>query len=217
VANGWTKTKPIGRQSEQSLDNPSRKGEGRMDLNRKRRRGLGFPLALTISMSAGCVSMGSLVPCSDATSAGPACQVVAMWHNGVAFTPDPTHGGEKTPGLACRVYLFGETVDFPKIGDGKLIVDVFDETSKNPAAKTLPLEEWQIDKDTLKRLARHDAIGWGYTLFLPWGTYKPEISRVRLKVRYEPASGFPLYTESTVTLTSPEAEPLTVAGGSPRK
>src|SRR5262249_41445546 len=56
---------------------------------------------------------------------------------------------------------------------------------------------WRIDQDTLQRLLRRDMIGWGYTLFLPWGTYKPEITQVHLKVRYEPAHGTPVYSESS--------------------
>ena len=54
----------------------------------------------------------------------------------------------------------------------------------------------RIDKDTLKRLRKKDFIGEGYTIFLPWATYKPEITRVQLKARYEPSKGSPLYASS---------------------
>jgi hypothetical protein len=123
-----------------------------------------------------------------------AYQVVATWYPEVVVTPDPAHGGAPVHGLAGRVYLFGPEISFPLAGDGTMVVDLFNDT---PDAKaTVPLEEWRFDKDTLKRLQRRDAVGWGYTLFLPWGTYQPEIKRVHLRLRYEPAKGAPLYTES---------------------
>src|SRR5262249_19841415 len=60
-------------------------------------------------------------------------------------------------------------------------------------------------KDTLRRLLKKDRIGWGYTLFLPWSTYRPEVTQVRLRVCYQPAQGSPIYAaESSTSLTSPE-------------
>ena len=71
----------------------------------------------------------------------------------------------------------------------------------------MPLEEWRIDKDTLKRLHKKDVIGEGYTIFLPWATYKPEIARIQLKVRYEPVKGAPLYAASSpLTLTADDVD-----------
>src|SRR5262249_44153575 len=63
--------------------------------------------------------------------------------------------------------------------------------------------KWSLDKDTLKRLQRHDTIGDGYTLFLPWGTYRPDIDKVHLNVTYTPTKGTPLYSaSSTIALGS---------------
>jgi hypothetical protein len=145
--------------------------------------------------------MGTLTPNADGPPTGDPCQVVATWQNQVMFTPDPTHGGIPSPGLAGRMYLFGPKADFPMAGDGLVVVDLFDGAQKGPDQQPVLVEEWRIDKDTLTKLLRRDAIGWGYTLFLPWGTYKPEISQVQLKLRFEPAHGTPLYGETTrVTL-----------------
>jgi hypothetical protein len=80
-------------------------------------------------------------------------------------------------------------------------VDLFDETA-GPAQ--VQLERWTFDPLTLKRLLRKDIIGWGYTLFLPWSTYRPEIAVVRLKLCYQPKNGSPLYAESAVTLNDKE-------------
>ena len=150
--------------------------------------------------------MGSLVSNEDAPPTDPACQVVATWNNQVLFTPDPTHNGEPTPGLAGRVYLFGQTVGYPVAGNGTMVVDLFDD-ARPPAGKApTPLEEWRIDKDTLQRLLRRDPIGWGYTLFLPWATYRPDITHVHLKLRYNPVNGSPLFASSApLTLNKDDA------------
>ncbi len=159
-------------------------------------------LAAMLILSAGCVSMGSLIPYEDKPPTGDICQVVAAWNNSVVFTPDPTHNGDPTPGIAGRLYLFGPTVSCPLAGDGSLVVDLYLDPpgTTTPIAGAKPVERWQIDKDTLHRLLRKDAIGWGYTLFLPWGTYQKQINQVRLRVRYQPAKGSPLFAE-TLRLT----------------
>lgn len=160
-------------------------------------RGAAGLLALLV-LTAGCVSLGPLVLSEDNPPTGAICQVVATWNNAVVFTPDPTHNGDPTPGIAGRLYLFGPTMSYPLAGDGCLVVDLYLDPpgTTTPIAGATPVEEWRIDKDTLHRLLRKDAIGWGYTLFLPWGTYKKEINQVRLRVRYQPAQGTPLFAET---------------------
>ncbi len=161
-------------------------------------------LALICLSSAGCVGLGDLVPTTDGPPTGKPCQVITDWNDQVVFTPDPTHGGAPTPGLACRLYLFGERIDFPMACAGKVTVDIYDVS--DPGKETQPklLEVLYIDKDTLHRLLRRDMIGWGYTLFLPWGTYNPQIKCVQLKLRYEPVNGTPLFTASKkLTLRDP--------------
>jgi hypothetical protein len=161
-----------------------------------------FSLALSL---AGCVNTGSFINLGGETADCVPCQVVATWNPGVVKTPDPVHDGELTPGLVGRIYLFGSDIGAPLIGDGSMVVDLYDDTA-GAAPKGAPaLEEWQIDRPTLRRLQRKDAIGWGYTVFLPWATYRPEITRVHLKVRYVPANGGPLYCAgSPMTLGDPE-------------
>jgi hypothetical protein len=151
----------------------------------------------------GCVETESFVRSFHHEAAPAPCQLVATWYPEVVFTPDPAHGGMPGPGLAGRLYLFGPEVGAPLIGDGSLVVDLFDDSScaKTQAGTPMPLEEWRFDRDTLKRLERPDAVGAGYTLFLPWGTYKPETSHVHVRLQYQPAKGTPLYNESpTISL-----------------
>jgi hypothetical protein len=128
-----------------------------------------------------------------------------VWNPSVVFTPDPVHDGKANPGLAGRIYLFGPEIGCPMLGNGGLVVQLFDDTKPCAEKEAKPLEEWRLDPVGFKQLQRRDAIGWGYTLFLPWGTYKPEINQVHLKVCYQPPKGFPIYAASSpITLSDPE-------------
>jgi hypothetical protein len=159
----------------------------------------GVVLLGLLALSGGCVLLDSdksesLKP----PPPGDAFQVIATWQNHVQFTPDPTRAGEPGPGLAGRLYLFGKQIDFPLTGKGQLVVDLFDESSGEAVLQ----EEWRIDPITLDRLLRKDVLGWGYTLFLPWKNYRPDICKIRMRCRYEPDKGAPLFCETPVTLAS---------------
>jgi hypothetical protein len=155
---------------------------------------------LLIALVAGCVTLdvdegaskGPPLPCPSP------CQIVTTWENRVHYSPDPTRGGTPGPGLAGRLYLFGELIGTPLAGDGSLEVLLSDETN-GPAVQK---EAWVIDAATFKTLLRRDRIGWGYTMFLPWTTYRSDITKARIKVCYKPAKGAPIYFESPVTLAS---------------
>jgi hypothetical protein len=149
-------------------------------------------LILVLLAAAGCTTLDTFVGCGDAPPTGAIFQVQAIWNPEVLFTPDPTHGGTPTPGIAGRLYLFGKVIGAPLEGDGSVLVALYNEDGDKPKL----MEEWQIDAATLHRLLRKDMIGWGYTLFLPWGTYRPDIKRVHLKLSYQPAKGAALYSDS---------------------
>jgi hypothetical protein len=134
--------------------------------------------------------------------------VVATWNPQVTFTPDPANNGAPTPGLVGRVYLFGEDICYPMLSDGSLVVDLYKDTPGAASNASALLEEWRIDKDTLKRLERRDAIGWGYTLFLPWASYKPEITSVQLRLRYEQAKGSPLFASTSSLVFNKDGIPM---------
>src|SRR5262249_25133592 len=129
------------------------------------------------------------------------------WNRAVVFTPDPANNGVSTPGLVGRVYLFGSDLGYPLVGDGSLTVALFDDSPTPSGGVPVQLEEWRIDKDTLHRLLKRDTIGLGYSLCLPWGTYRPDIVNVHFKVRYEPCKGTPIYIENApLTLAPPKME-----------
>ena len=122
-------------------------------------------------------------------------QAAATWQTYVLFASDPTREGARTPGLAGRLYLVGAQADVPIFAPGKVEVRLY---ADNPGSRTRRTPKatdnarWKcgnIDPETLKGKLQHDAIGWGYSLLLPWGTYQPDLTHVRLTVRFEPTKG----------------------------
>ena len=82
-------------------------------------------------------------------------------------------------------------------------------------------ERWIFNAPQLKQLLKRDAIGLGYTVFLPWSRYRPDISKVRLKVQFAPAQGTPLYAQDApLTVnhggTAPAPGPVVSHSGKPR-
>jgi hypothetical protein len=158
-----------------------------------------WAVVLTAALAAGCTHTDWLHNKDDGPpGTGTPCQIVTVWQNRVVFAADPTKNGTPGPGLAGRLYLFGPEVSHPMVGDGSLVVELYDESSGQPEA----LERWEIDPTTLHRLMKPDMIGLGYTVYLPWRSYRAEVTRLRLKSRYQPGKGAPLFTESAVTLAA---------------
>jgi hypothetical protein len=174
-------------------------------VSQRRRAGLAALVGLALAtFSVGCVSMKALVYPDKPVP--PVSQIAATWENKVFYAPDPAHGGAPSPGLAGRLYLFGEETGHPLVGDGSVLVDLFDDMAVASGGQPRLIEKWILDKDTVKRLLRKDMIGQGYTLFLPWGTFKPETTQVHLMVTYTPQKGNPLYSpSSTITLNKEDA------------
>jgi hypothetical protein len=171
---------------------------------------------LPAGLTTGCVSTDEFLNSPPEKPPPVPCRVVATWNPEVVFTPDPVQGGNPTPGLVGRMYLFGEEISSPLVGDGAVVVDLYDLAQTADGKPGVMLEEWQIDPDTLKRLQRKDPVGWGYNLFLPWGTYKPDITHVQLRLRYVPPNGTPLYADSSpLTLNRDQALPLPDAVSKP--
>jgi hypothetical protein len=127
------------------------------------------------------------------TSNSPVKQIHAIWNGQLTTTRDTVNNGAELRGLIGRLYLFGEEVGFPLQAEGTVTVDLYDITPANTQGKPKMLERWEIDKETLKRLGRKDTIGWGYTLFLPWSTYRPDVTRVQMQAKFVPDRGIPLF------------------------
>jgi hypothetical protein len=142
--------------------------------------------AAWLVLTSGCLTLDSST--KDMPTTGLPVQAAATWQTYVLFAADPAHEGASTPGLAGRLFLFGAQADFPVVAPGTVQVRLYaDDPGSGPTDR--PLEIWNIDAAMLKSKVQHDAIGWGYSLLLPWGTYRPDLTHIRLTVRFDPAAG----------------------------
>jgi hypothetical protein len=76
------------------------------------------------------------------------------------------------------------------------VVDLYDHTKRPGSGDPVMLEQWNIDAETLSKLVKEDTFGKGYTLFLPWATYRPDIEKIHLILRYDPANGKSILNQS---------------------
>src|SRR5439155_22160470 len=130
-------------------------------------------LGIAGCLSAGCIGLSVQVTPDAPKSMQLPCEVAVCWKPGVEFAPDPAHGGQPTPGLVGRVFLFNQK-QLPVEGNGSLHVELADGSVDPPKV----LEQWNIDAVTLRKYQRRDAIGPGYSVFLPWGTYRKDLTHV---------------------------------------
>lgn len=137
----------------------------------------------------------------------PAAEMTVMWRNKIDYLPDPSRNGEMGAGLVGQLFLLDRRDQFA-MAEGKLIVALYDESPRPPGMPANKPEGWEFTKETLKGLLTPDErFGLCYAVFLPWPTYRPDVTRVRIAARFEPEGGYPLYAKDTyITLdnrTSP--------------
>jgi hypothetical protein len=165
----------------------------------------GAPPAAPVAQGAA-GGFGSMMFGAAPTQTSLARKVLVAWNNQIVTTPDPVNGNRETPGLAGRLYVFGDDEGHPLVAPGAVAVCV---RAVDREGKTGPaLATWSFDSVSLQRLGRKDAIGHGYTLFLPWLEYKPEIVRVQLDVRYLPDGGQPLFAPTTTMSLHQDGTPM---------
>lgn len=153
-------------------------------------------IVLAIMAQAGCVTMDQFHVTSKPT--GVPSKMVAFWIHDVMKAIDPVNAGAQLPGLAGRVYFMdkNEGAHGSILVEGKIVVAVYDERpslkgedpTKHPALVTCTYE-----KAILKEFERHDPMGWGYTLFVPWPHYDPKITHFVVKTWFERPGALPLY------------------------
>ncbi len=143
----------------------------------------------------------------DRLSHQPVAEIATAWRNKIEYLPNPAAQGTMVPGLAGQVFLY--TADArPAAANGTLTIDLFDETPRPPGVPPLTPERWEFKKDVLNALRTVDErFGDCYVVFLPWPTYRPDVTRVRLRVRYDPDNGsYPIFAAETRLI-------LTASGG----
>jgi hypothetical protein len=153
--------------------------------------------AALLLAAAGCTTTADLIPAiGDGPASGEVTQVSAVWHDQVLFSPDPANGGVMSPGLAGRLFFFGPNMGHPLAANGDVVVGLFDPTHLGPDGSPTALGTWKFEKAMLQQFLRHDTIGWGYTLLLPWPSYRPDIKQVEMRVRYDAGKkSLPIYAQ----------------------
>jgi hypothetical protein len=155
-----------------------------------------FALAGVLALNAGCVSTKWFQKGKDEPPpVGDPCRVATWWVPHVVQAPDTLHSGTPVPGLAGRLYLYGPDMGVPMVGAGGLLVCAYDETHVCEGAEPVQKRIWYIDPKSLHRCLKKDAIGWGYSLFLPWSEYCPDITRVALRIYFEKPDGARIFQE----------------------
>jgi hypothetical protein len=146
-------------------------------------------------------ALAKLAPLLTGGSA-PAAQPVdfyTTWNNKLGKLADPTKNGAFGTGLVGQMFLFGAGTKSPPVpADGKLTVELYDESPRPGVTEPRYLGSWTFQKEQLRLLAIQDErFGKCYALFLPWPDYRPDFTRVRLMSRFEPENGYTLYAPPT--------------------
>jgi hypothetical protein len=150
--------------------------------------------ALALMVFAGC--LGKNVNNKEPLKPAAKGRLISSWDNKVTFAPDFARGGAIMPGLVGRVYLFGPDQAVPYIGDGSLIVTLYDATPHGPDSQPKVTDNFVIDPQSLRQFAKTDVFGDGYTVFFPWFNYGPEVKQVYLQIRYTAANGESFFHQS---------------------
>lgn len=175
------------------------------------RTGMLLLLGTMLAPCTGCVTLTSWPGKPALPAPSPACEVQSMWENRLLVTTDTVNHGAPLPGLAGRVYLYGnDGSGHPVIGAGKITVDVLDVSHPGPDGQPRWIEQFNFDPDTLKLLLRKDLVGWGYTLFLPLSHHRPDMTHFQLKIAYVPDKGPPLYAAPTPVTLRADDGPLLI-------
>lgn len=187
---------------------------------------LGFLLLLAAGTGqVGCVSGWPLVSegeqASRFLSLGPrppsafssVQQIHCTWANNIIFDADVVNGGQPHPGLRGRLYFFDKEMGHPIQAHGELFIDLYDLNQRGQDGKPKMLERWHFHQDALNQRLQKDLIGWGYNLFLPWATYRPDITHISLTASFVPPEGHPVYAPPVTLALQQERAAILSKGG----
>lgn len=152
---------------------------------------MGLAVGLMLfSGSVGCQSMNFSAPWAESAPIGCPNEVVAIWQDGVDVQLDANHGGMPIPGFAGRIVFMqsnngqsGQSV----LVNGPVKILLYDDRPVQGPPE--PLETWTILPEHLSLLVKKDMMGWGYSIWLPWNTYRKDIQNVKMMVEYVDSTG----------------------------
>lgn len=115
----------------------------------------------------------------------PATEFACAWQNRLAQLPDPTKNGANVTGLPGQMFLFTHDLK-PAVPMGDLTVVMIDETPRPQGTPRKMDEVWHFGKDKLEKMVAIDErFGKNFVIFIPWQETWRDVSRVRLKARYD--------------------------------
>jgi hypothetical protein len=117
----------------------------------------------------------------------PVNEVLTIWDPSIRLVANSVNNGEPLPGLAGRIYLMNETVRRMVDARGSIWVVIRDTT--NGASNGQYAVKCEFKELDLRRMKRTDKVGDGYTVFVPWETYRPDIKQIEVQVCYAPRGG----------------------------
>ncbi len=171
-------------------------------------RSLAACTLLTLLLGAsGCVTSESFFAMTSDNPKEKVCQATANWTPQVQFVPDTVHQGRSMPGIMGRLYLFGEKVGYTQTCEGTIHLEMSAILPERPQDGWIVMEKLDIDKASLQKLQQFDPTlkGPSYTMFLPWWSYRPDVTQIQMNLSFTPVNGTPLFTVSKVSLNSSES------------
>jgi hypothetical protein len=175
-------------------------------------RSLRWPIVFLLACLSGCVTTdkSSWKSWKEGPKCGQVTQLVVLWGDGVVVQADPMQGGAKVPGFACRAYLFGKDYQDPLRADGHVLFYLF-EDKDGAESNSVPLEIWDVKPEDLEGRSRKDLLGWGYDLWIPWRTYRPDLKQVHLRGRYQTKEGTDVWGDTAVIVVQGQKGPKSVS------
>jgi hypothetical protein len=157
-------------------------------------------IVLSVLACAGCKST-PVRPHAEPAVSQPAdvhvTKVLAVWTDSVLREDDKP----VAQGFTCKVYLMSAESSEPAAAPGEFAFYAFVEPpASDPAAKppVKPEREWKFTASESAARLKKDPLGLGYSFWLPWGPPANEHRQCSLVVRYTPAGGQPVLSESTL-------------------
>jgi hypothetical protein len=139
-------------------------------------------------------------------------QLSGSWDNKLMRGMDPVTKDVQI-GLSGRFVVSGLGGTEQEPLQGEVSVDVYDLKPADGATEARLLEEWLIQPEHLAAFGKQDKEGFVLTLNLPWSSYRPDITTIKLAVKFKPAQGAELKQEDTVTLDHSSVQPSSAESG----
>ncbi len=163
-----------------------------------------IPLVITAA-TVGCHTTNPSLRASAAPRTdGSISRVVVLWSEAVLRQDNVP----VVQGFAGKVYLFGPNSSQPVTAPGKFTVYAYNDSKDAEAASekkdAKPDRVWEIKEADLQALLKKDAIGWSYSLWLPYDQPAPKERRCTLILSFVPDHGPRVLSESAL-VTLPAA------------